>query len=137
MSGGRSDGPAGVNDTGHVTNNAKRSRRVAPKDGGGHPLGFPDAVWRRGVRCFLSLVSVASNLFRFVGKAWGGGGDSQSRARPRSSGYVPAKCRLSHFSARVPGSRNQCGHVGGETGRGAGWRLGWRVGPTADTSSRD
>lgn len=34
MSGGRSDGPAAVNDTGHVTNNAKRSRRVAPKDGG-------------------------------------------------------------------------------------------------------
>lgn len=41
MPGGRSDGPAGVNDTGHVTNNAKRSRRVAPKDGGATRSGFP------------------------------------------------------------------------------------------------
>lgn len=98
MSGGRSDGPAAVNDTGHVTNNAKRSRRVAPKDGGGHPLGFPDAVWRRGVCCFLSLVSVASNLFWFVGKAWGGrgrfpkpGSPPEQRLRP---GEVPSQSLL-------------------------------------------
>lgn len=97
MSGGRSDGPAGVNDTGHVTNNAKRSRRVAPKDG-----GPPARVSRCGLAAWgLLFFKPSFGCFEPVlvcGKGMGGrgrfpkpGSPPEQRLRP---GEVPSQSLL-------------------------------------------